>query len=271
MVDQVCAKQKRKMIRVQINPETDEMDLIGGFQLIEGNTIFVKGPVIRAMEDGALLLIDEIDRGSNRLMCLQGVLEGTPYLIKKTNELVRPAPGFNVIATANTKGQGDDTGKFIAATIIDEAFLERFVVTVCQEYAPEKVELDILTKVMGDSPVDGAIPFVETLVKWAGLIRESYADEAITEVISTRRLCHIVKTFKIFQSSNINASKKKAITMCINRFDEEIRTTFYEFYIRLDNLEEKKVAKTKRPTEENVDPIVTKKNKATTKSTKCPF
>ena len=216
MIEQICAQTKRKYVRLQINPATDEEDLIGGMQLVDGETVFAKGPVIRAMEEGALLLIDEIDRGSNNLMCLQGVLEGTPVLIKKTGEVITAKHGFNVIATANTQGQGDETGKFAAATILDEAFLERFPNSINQEYPSEQTELKIIKRVMGADlctaeiviPADPAKgkaeytikpeDFAQNIVAWAGVIRKTYAQEAVESVISTRRLVHIVKTFKMF-------------------------------------------------------------------------
>lgn len=263
MVEQICAQTRRKYIRLQINPATDEEDLIGGMQLVDGETVFAKGPVIRAMEEGALLLIDEIDRGSNNLMCLQGVLEGTPVLIKKTGEVVTAKHGFNVIATANTQGQGDETGKFAAATILDEAFLERFPNSVNQEYPTEATELKIIQRVMGpellngnieipaDPNVIGSLPktiapvdFAKNIVAWAGVIRKTYAQEAVDSVISTRRLVHIVKTFKMFwkptakhSESMFASAKKNAINLCINRFDEMTREIFYDLYTKIDDIE----------------------------------
>jgi len=227
MVEQACALAKREYVRVQITPETDEDDLIGGFRLLNGETVFSKGPVIKAMEAGAVLLIDEIDRGSNKLMALQGVLEGKPVLIKKTGEMIHPAKGFNVIATANTKGQGDEAGRFIAATIIDEAFLERFNVTLEQPYASSAVEKKIVINHMnmfGTADVE----FAENLVKWGQAIRKTFEDGGVDDIISTRRMCHIVQTFSIF------SDKKKAIELCVNRFDADTRAAFVDLYEKID-------------------------------------
>jgi len=227
MVEQATAKAKREYIRVQISPETDEDDLIGGFRLIDGETIFQKGPVIKAMERGAILLIDEIDRATNKIMCLQGVLEGNPVLLKKTGEVINPAPGFNVIATANTKGRGSDDGRYSAASIIDDAFLERFVASIEQNYAPSNVEKTILTKHAAKYDVDDS-EFIEKLVSWSTVIRKTFDDDAIDEVISTRRLCHIVKTHSVFND------RAKSIELCINRFDNETKTAFLDLYTKID-------------------------------------
>ena len=227
MVEQACARAEREYIRVQITPETDEDDLIGGFRLIDGETIFSKGPVIKAMERGAILLIDEIDRGSNKLMCLQGVLEGKPIMIKKTGEMVNPARGFNVITTANTKGQGSEDGRFVSATIIDDAFLERFIITVEQPYPGIGTERRIVNKHMekfGCSDEN----FTEMLVNWADTIRKTYNDGGVDEQISTRRLCHIVQTFSIFND------RKKAVSLCVNRFDEDTKDAFLDLYDKVD-------------------------------------
>lgn len=227
MVEQCCAKLKREYIRVQISPETDEDDLIGGFRLIAGETVFCKGPVIKAMERGCLLLIDEIDRGSNKIMCLQGVLEGNPVLIKKTGQVIQPARGFNVIATANTKGRGSDDGLFAAATIIDEAFLERFVATIEQPYAPKGTERKIIMKHMekfGRIDED----FATKLVDWSEVIRKTFEQEAIEEVISTRRLCHIAKSFAIY------GDRSRAINLCISRFDTDTKNAFLDLYSKID-------------------------------------
>ena len=227
MVEQAAAKAKREYIRVQISPETDEDDLIGGFRLIDGETIFQKGPVIKAMERGAILLIDEIDRATNKIMCLQGVLEGNPVLLKKTGEVITPASGFNVIATANTKGRGSDDGRFSAASIIDDAFLERFVASIDQNYPPSNVEKNILTKHAAKYDVDDS-EFIEKLVSWSTVIRKTYDDDAIDEVVSTRRLCHIVKTHSVFND------RAKSIELCINRFDDETKTAFLDLYTKID-------------------------------------
>lgn len=227
MVEQACAKAGREYVRVQITPETDEDDLIGGFRLINGETVFSKGPVIKAMEKGAILLIDEIDRGSNKIMALQGVLEGKPVLIKKTGEIVKPAPGFNIISTANTKGKGSDDGRFIAATIIDEAFLERFTITIEQPYPTAATEKRIIVKHMEKfNCVDE--DFADRLTLWSETIRKTYLDDGVDELISTRRLCHVVQTFAIFQD------RKKAIELCVNRFDEDTKEAFVDLYSKVD-------------------------------------
>jgi hypothetical protein len=227
MIEQVCAALGREYVRVQITPETDEDDLIGGFRLLNGETVFAKGPVIKAMEAGAILLIDEIDRGTNKLMCLQGVLEGKPVLIKKTGEVVSPAPGFNVIGTANTKGKGDEAGRFISASIIDEAFLERFTITLEQPYPNSTIEKKIVLNHMTKFGVDDE-DFADKLVAWGQAIRVTFQDGGIDEIISTRRLCHIVQTFSIFKN------RLKAIELCVNRFDDDTRAAFIDLYEKLD-------------------------------------
>ncbi len=239
MVEQACARTNTSYIRVQITPETDEDDLIGGFRLVNGETVFAEGPVIKAMKSGALLLIDELDRGSNKIMCLQGVLEGKPILIKKTGEVVSPAPGFNVIATANTKGKGSDDGRFIAASIIDEAFLERFTITVEQPYPSLAIEKKIVLKHM-EKFGKSDLQFAELLSQWSETIRKTFEDDGIDELISTRRLCHIVQTFSIFDD------RMKAIQLCVNRFDNDTKEAFLDLYSKVD------VSVT--PTEENINP-----------------
>lgn len=227
MIEQACAEAKREYVRVQITPETDEDDLIGGFRLINGETVFAKGPVIKAMEAGAILLIDEIDRGSNKLMSLQGVLEGNPVMIKKTGEVVEPAKGFNVIATANTKGQGDESGRFISATIIDEAFLERFNITLEQPYASDAIERKIIMNHMTKYDcVDKE--FGEKLVLWGQAIRKTFTDGGVDDMISTRRMCHIVQTYSIFND------RMKSIELCINRFEMDTREAFLDLYTKID-------------------------------------
>ncbi len=227
MVEQAAANAKREFIRVQISPETDQDDLIGGFRLVNGDTVFEKGPVVKAMELGAILLIDEIDRGSNKIMCLQGVLEGKPIVIKKTGELIEPKPGFSVIATANTKGQGSESGKFSAATIIDEAFLERFTITIEQPFATISTEEKI---VLNHMKAFGAVDeeFAKLLVSWADGIRKTFYDDGVDDVISTRRLGHIVQTFAIFED------RMKAIKLAISRFDEDTKNTFMDLYTKFD-------------------------------------
>lgn len=227
MVEQACAALGREYVRVQISPETDEDDLIGGFRLLNGETVFAKGPVIKAMERGAILLVDEIDRATNKILCLQGVLEGKPILIKKTGEVIRPSPGFNVFATANTKGKGSDSGHFVAATIIDEAFLERFVATIEQPYPALATERKIVLRHMekfGRRDED----FADKLTIWAEVIRKTFAEDGVDEVISTRRLCHIAHTFRIFED------RLKAVQLCINRFDEDTKTAFLDLYTKID-------------------------------------
>lgn len=227
MAEQACARANREYVRVQITPETDEDDLIGGFRLVDGETVFAKGPVIKAMERGAILLIDEIDRGSNKIMCLQGVLEGKPVLIKKTGEVVSPSNGFNVIATANTKGKGSDDGRFIAATIIDEAFLERFTITLEQPYPTSSIERKIVMKHMEKyNCVDKE--FAELLTVWSETIRKTFEDGGVDEIVSTRRLCHIVQSFSIFND------RQKAIELCVNRFDEDTKEAFIDLYTKVD-------------------------------------
>ena len=227
MVEQACAKLKREYIRVQISPETDEDDLIGGFRLVNGETVFHKGPVVKAMERGCILLIDEIDRGSNKIMCLQGVLEGKPILIKKIGQVVAPAPGFNIIATANTKGRGSDDGRYSAASIIDDAFMERFVATIDQPYPNFKTEHSIVKKHLDALDIKDD-EFAEKLVGWSAVIRKTYEAEGVDELISTRRLCHIVKAYSVFND------RLTAINMCISRFENETREAFLDLYTKID-------------------------------------
>ena len=227
MVEQACSKLNREFIRVQINPETDEDDLIGGFRLIDGETVFSKGPVLKAMENGAILLLDEIDRATNKIMCLQGILEGKPVLVKKTGETITPKAGFNVIATANTKGKGSDDGRFTAASIIDEAFLERFTVAIDQKFPSPSIETKILNNHMAKFGADDS-DFVDKLITWADIIRKTFYDEGVDEVISTRRLCHIAQTYSIFKD------RSKAIDLCIARFDEDTKSAFLDLYSKVD-------------------------------------
>ena len=227
MVEQSCAQAKREFLRVNISPETDEDDLIGGFRLIDGETKWFDGPVIQAMKRGSVLVLDEIDRGSNKLMCMQGVLEGKGILVKKTGEYVEPVTGFNVVATANTKGKGDETGRYMAATILDDAFLERFPITVEQEYPDTKIETKILAKVFDSLGIKDK-DFVDNLVKWADIIRKTFQEGAIDEIISTRRLVHIAEAYTIFNN------KMDAIQYCINRFDAETKSAFLDLYTKID-------------------------------------
>ena len=227
MVEQACSKLNREFIRVQINPEADEDDLLGGFRLINGETVFSKGPVLKAMENGAILLLDEIDRATNKIMCLQGILEGKPVLVKKTGETISPAPGFNVIATANTKGKGSEDGRFTAASIIDEAFLERFTVAIDQKFPSPSIETKILNNHMAKFGAEDS-DFVEKLITWADIIRKTFYDDGVDEVISTRRLCHIAQTFSIFKN------RAKAIDLCIARFDDDTKSAFLDLYSKVD-------------------------------------
>ena len=236
MVEQACAKLGKEFIRVQINPETDEDDLLGGFRLVNGETVFAKGPVLKAMENGAILLLDEIDRATNKIMCLQGILEGKPVLVKKTGEVVQPADGFNVIATANTKGKGSDDGRFTAASIIDEAFLERFTVSVDQKFPSLAIEKKIVLKHMDKyittEPKNAEFTqdeLAQHLVTWADIIRRTFFDDGVDEVISTRRLCHIVQTFAIFGKVD------KSIDLCISRFDDDTKAAFLDLFEKVTN------------------------------------
>jgi len=227
MVEQVCANLKREAIRVNISIETDEDDLIGGNTLIDGNVVYREGPVLLAMKRGAVLILDECDRGSNKLMCLQAILEGKPYFNKKTGETVHPAAGFNIVATANTKGQGSDSGKYMSAQILDDAFLERFAVTIEQEYPSSKVEKKIVMKKMERvEKVDE--DFADKLVAWSDIIRKTFKDGGIDDLISTRRLEHIVNAFAMF------GNRMKAIEMCIARFDSDTKTAFMDLYTKVD-------------------------------------
>lgn len=226
MVKQACAQLKREYIRVQISPETDEDDLIGGFRLVNGETVFQKGPVLKAMEHGAVLLIDELDRGTNKIMCLQGVLEGEPVLVKKTGEVITPAQGFTVIATANTKGRGSDDGRYTAAGIIDEAFLERFEVTIEQPYASPTIEAKILKKHMEKYDLVND-SFVTKLIAWGTSIRKTFEQGVGDDFISTRRLCHIIHTFSIF------GDERKAVELCVNRYDEVSRISFLDMFDKI--------------------------------------
>ena len=221
MVEQVCAELNRECIRVNISIETDESDLLGGPTLVNGNVVNRDGPVLTAMKRGAVLLIDEVDRGSNKLMCLQGILEGKPYYNKKSGEVVLPKDGFTIIATANTKGRGSDEGKYLSQ-ILDDAFLERFPITVEQEYPDVKTEKKILTPLIKDSE------FVDNLCQWADVVRQSFDQGATDEIISTRRLVHIAKAYEIFND------RMKAITLCVNRFDEETKNAFLDLYAKVD-------------------------------------
>ena len=240
-VEQACAQLGRELIRVNITIETDEDDLIGGFRLVNGETVWHNGPVIEALERGSILLLDEIDLASNKILCLQSVLEGSGVFLKKIGKFVRPTAGFNIIATANTKGKGSDDGRFIGTNVLNEAFLERFPVTFEQEYPTVANEIKILNGVSQQIGVKDA-DFCKRLVDWADIIRKTFYDGGIEDLISTRRLVHIVRAFSIFND------KAKAIQVCINRFDDETKQSFLELYDKVDvdfnlNLDEESVEK----------------------------
>jgi len=226
-VEQACAQLKRELIRVNITIETDEDDLIGGFRLVNGETAWHNGPVIEALERGAILLLDEIDLASNKILCLQSVLEGKGVFLKKIGRFVKPASGFNVIATANTKGKGSDDGRFIGTNVLNEAFLERFPVTFEQAYPAPATEQKILEGIALDLGVEDR-DFCKRLVDWADIIRKTFYDGGIEEIISTRRLVHIIRAYSIFQD------KAKAIQVCVNRFDDETKQSFLELYDKVD-------------------------------------
>ena len=228
MVEQVCAQLKRECYRVNVTVETDEDDLIGSNTLVDGNIVFREGPVLKAMRKGAVLLIDEIDLASNKIMCLQSILEGKPYLNKKTGEFIYPEQGFTIIATANTKGKGSDDGRFIGTNVLNEAFLERFKVTLEQEYPSNAIEKKILVKQFEKLELNDTEEFATNLVTWADVIRKSFYEGAIDELISTRRLVAITEAFKMFEN------KLKSIEMCVSRFDSETKSTFIDLYTKVD-------------------------------------
>lgn len=221
-VEQACAHLNRELIRVNITIETDEDDLIGGFRLVDGNTVWHNGPVVDALEKGAVLLLDEVDLASNKILCLQSVLEGKGVFLKKIGRYVRPASGFTVIATANTKGKGSEDGRFVGTNVLNEAFLERFAITLEQDYPTVATEAKILSKICDDEN------FVGRLADWASIIRKTFNEGGVDEVISTRRLVHIAKAYQIF------GSKEDAITYSINRFDDETKQAFLELYDKID-------------------------------------
>ena len=222
-VEQACAQLNRELVRVNITIETDEDDLIGGFRLVNGDTVLHNGPVIEALQRGAIMLLDEIDLASNKILCLQSILEGKGVFLKKIGKYVEPAAGFNVIATANTKGKGSDDGRFIGTNVLNEAFLERFALTFEQEYPSAATETNILKKLCSDDK------FCARLADWADIIRKTFYDGGIDEIISTRRLVHIIQAYKIF------GDKVKAIQLCLNRFDDETKQAFLDLYDKVDN------------------------------------
>ena len=231
MVEQACAKLKRDMYRVNITIETDEDDLLGGFRLVNGETVWFDGPVVEAMKSGGVLLLDEVDLASTKIMCLQPVLEGKGIFLKKINEWVKPVDGFNVIATANTKGKGDDTGNFIGAGVLNEAFLERFPICLEADYPTESTEIKILDKVFESAGHTGEDikDFARKLVRWAQVIRTTYKEGAIDDLISTRRLVHIANAWGIF-----GQDKMKAVELCIARFDEDTKSAMVDLYTKVD-------------------------------------
>jgi len=226
-VEQVCAQLNRELIRVNITIETDEDDLIGGFRLVNGETVWHNGPVVEALERGAVLLLDEIDLASNKILCLQSILEGNGIFLKKIGKFVKPSRGFNVIATANTKGKGSDDGRFIGTNVLNEAFLERFPVTFEQDYPSPAIEFKILSGVASKLGVTDT-NFCRRLVDWGDIIRKTFYDGGVEEIISTRRLVHIIRAFSIFKD------KAKAIQVCVNRFDDETKQSFIELYDKVD-------------------------------------
>ena len=226
-IEQACAQLGRELIRVNITIETDEDDLIGGFRLVNGATVWHDGPVIQALNRGAILLLDEIDLASNKILCLQSILEGKGVFLKKVGRFVQPKSGFNIIATANTKGKGSDDGRFIGTNVLNEAFLERFALTFEQEYPTPKTEQKILEKVSANLGVLDE-EFCENLANWSDIIRRTFRDGGIDEVISTRRLVHIIRAFAIWNN------RVKAIQVCVNRFDEETKQSFVDLYDKID-------------------------------------
>ena len=227
-IEQACAQLGRELIRVNITIETDEDDLIGGFRLVNGETAWHNGPVIEALERGAILLLDEIDLASNKILCLQPVLEGKGVFLKKIGKFVKPASGFNVFATANTKGKGSDDGRFIGANILNAAFLDRFAITLEQEYPTTTVEQKILQGIANSIGLNDADDFIKRLCDWCDIIRKTFYDGGIDEIVSTRRLVHILKAYSIFND------KEKSIKYSISGFDDETKQAFVELYDKVD-------------------------------------
>ena len=227
-VEQACAQAKRDLIRVNITVETDEDDLIGGFRLVDGNTIWHNGPVIEALERGSVLLLDEIDLASNKILCLQSILEGNGVFLKKVGRYVRPAEGFTVVATANTKGKGSEDGRFIGTNVLNEAFLERFPITFEQEYPKAQTEVRMLNNYCKELDCCDD-KYIANLTAWAEIIRKTFKDGGVDEVISTRRLVHIIRAYAIF------SDRVKAIQVCLNRFDDETKRSFLELYDKIDS------------------------------------
>ena len=227
-VTQACAEKKREMIRVNVTIETDEDDLLGGYRLRDGQTVWQNGPVIEAMERGAVLLLDEIDLASNKIMCLQPILEGNGVFVKKINKFIKPALGFTVVATANTKGKGSEDGQFIGTNVLNEAFLERFPITFEQKYPSVKIETKIISKMLETENAKDD-EYATNLVNWADIIRKTYTEGGVDEIISTRRLVHIAKAYSIFRN------KLKAVEVCTNRFDDDTKQSFIDLYTKIDS------------------------------------
>ena len=227
-VTQACAEKNRELIRVNITIETDEDDLLGGYRLRDGQTVWQNGPVIEAMERGAVLLLDEIDLASNKIMCLQPILEGNGVFVKKINKFVKPALGFTVVATANTKGKGSEDGQFIGTNVLNEAFLERFPITFEQKYPSVKIETKIISKMLETENAKDD-EYATNLVNWADIIRKTYSEGGVDEIISTRRLVHIAKAYSIFRN------KLKAVEVCTNRFDDDTKQSFIDLYTKIDS------------------------------------
>ena len=227
-VTQACAEKKREMIRVNVTIETDEDDLLGGYRLRDGQTVWQNGPVIEAMERGAVLLLDEIDLASNKIMCLQPILEGNGVFVKKINKFIKPALGFTVVATANTKGKGSEDGQFIGTNVLNEAFLERFPITFEQKYPSVKIETKIISKMLETENAKDD-EYATNLVNWADIIRKTYSEGGVDEIISTRRLVHIAKAYSIFRN------KLKAVEVCTNRFDDDTKQSFIDLYTKIDS------------------------------------
>ena len=235
MVEQSCANLSREMYRVNITVETDEDDLLGGFRLVNSETVWFDGPVVQAMQRGGVLLLDEIDLASNKIMCIQSVLEGKGVFLKKVNRWVKPAEGFTIFATANTKGQGDELGKFVGTGFLNEAFLERFPITVVQSYPSKSIENKILRKFWKNQigPLDEEAEIItENLVEWATITRDSFENGAINDLITTRRLISILQTYRIF------GDVEESIKLTVNRFDDITRESFVDLYKKLSEVSE---------------------------------
>ena len=250
-VEQACAQLKRDLVRVNLTIETDQDDLIGGFRLVNGETVWHNGPVVEAMLRGAVLLLDEIDLAGNKIMCLQSILEGKGYFIKKTGQWIHPAPGFNIVATANTKGRGSDSGKFIGTNVMNEAFLERFAVTFEQEYPTPAVETKILTRTFATLGYHAPDKLITDLVTWADIIRKTYQDGGVDDVISTRRLLNVAKAISIWNDVD------KAIQLSTNRFDDDTSHTFRELYSKISGEQPSEGAESASEGDNSLEPGLT--------------